>query len=106
MLLIFDHENAFSFLFDILRSDTPWRLNDQKYLSNHIFFRPLKRKIIDLADFSMRLRALSDTLIENLYADVPREWQNDAIAEKVNVHLSLMRSHCPEFCEEIRSLLV
>lgn len=37
--LVFDHETAFSFLFDILPSPTPWKLGGQPYLTDHVFYR-------------------------------------------------------------------
>ncbi len=36
-IFLFDHELAFSFLLEILASATPWRLNTQRYLDNHVF---------------------------------------------------------------------
>lgn len=47
-IFLFDHELAFSFLLDILPSEEPWRLESQRYLSDHVFRRALKSKVIRL----------------------------------------------------------
>jgi hypothetical protein len=52
-LIIFDHEMAFSFLLALFPS-APWSLDAQQYLLEHVFFRTLKSKAIDLTSFTTR----------------------------------------------------
>lgn len=102
-VLIFDHELAFSFLVDFFPSSTPWKL-DRLFLTNHVFYRQLKSQNIDLNDFTSRLIHLSDSILDQIFADVPSEWNNDDVP-KIGQHLCTMRDHAEEFAEEIRRFL-
>jgi len=104
-LLIFDHEKAYSFLLDVLPSPSPWLMNRQQYLSNHVFYRQLKSQTIDLTGFTSLLTGLSDAAIGDIFAEVPTEWNNED-AQKIAQHLGTMRDHAEEFAEEVRRFLV
>jgi hypothetical protein len=104
-LLIFDHEIAFSFLLDILPSPTPWRMERQQYLTDHVFYRQLKSQAIDLTNFTSRLAHLSETDLDHIFAEAPAEWNNED-AQKIVMHLGTMRDHAEEFAEEVRRFLV
>lgn len=104
-LLIFDHEAAFSFLVALRRSVTPWRLDDQQHLTDHVFYRKLKSKSIDLTGFTASLSGLSDALLDGIVADVPPEWNNDNVP-KIKQHLRTVRDHAGEFAEATRRILV
>jgi hypothetical protein len=104
-LLVFDHETAFSFLAALFPSATPWKLDDQQYLANHVFYRKLKSKPIDLTGFTASLGGLSDALLEGIVADVPPEWNNGNLP-KIEQHLRTLRNHAGEFAEEVRRFLV
>jgi hypothetical protein len=103
--LIFDHEMAFSFLLALLPSAMPWRLGDQQYLTDHVFYRKLKSKPIDLTGFTASLRGLSEPFLAGIAADVPAEWNNDNVL-KIERHLRAVREHAAEFADEIRRSLV
>jgi len=66
-ILIFDHEIAFSFLLDIFPSPSPWRLESQQYLADHVFYRQLKSQEIDLTGFTSRLMNLSDAVLDRFF---------------------------------------
>jgi hypothetical protein len=102
---IFDHEMAFSFLLVLFPSTTPWKLDDQPLLTDHVFFRKLKSKPIDLTGFTASLGGLSDGLLKEIVADVPAEWNNDNLP-KIERHLRTVRDHAGEFAEEVRRFLV
>jgi hypothetical protein len=104
-LLVFDHETAFSFVVALFPSATPWKLDDQQYLTDHVFYRKLKSKPIDLTGFTASLGGLSDAVLEGIVADVPAEWNNDNLP-KIERHLSTVRDHAGEFAEEVRRFLV
>ena len=104
-LLVFDHEMAFSFLMVLFPAATPWKLDDQHYLTDHVFYRKLKSKPIDLTGFTASLRGLSDALLEGIVADVPAEWNNGNVP-KIERHLGMVRDHAGEFAEEVRRFLV
>ena len=103
--MIFDHETAFSFLLALFPSATPWKLADQQYLTDHVFYRKLKSKAIDLTGFTASVGGISDALLEGIVADVPAEWNNDNLP-KIERHLRTVRDHPGEFAEEVRRFLV
>jgi hypothetical protein len=103
-IFLFDHELAFSFLLDILVSATPWRLDGQRFLSDHVFYRKLKGKPIDIAGFTARLAALPGPALDGILADVPAEWNNENLS-KIEWHLRTVSNHATEFAEEIRRRL-
>ncbi len=104
-VVIFDHEVAFSFLLDIFPSPSPWDLNGQGYLAEHVFYRQLKSQPIDLTTFTTRLIDLSEDTLEEIFADVPPEW-NNTNGPRIAQHLTEMRDHAEEFAEQIRRFLV
>jgi hypothetical protein len=104
-LLIFDHEQAFSFLLALSASAEPWTLDDQQYLTDHVFYRRLKSKEVDLKSFTASLGGLSAALVEGFVAEVPMEWKNDNVA-RIERHLQAVREHADEFGAAIRRFLI
>ena len=96
---------AFSFVLALFPSATPWRLDDQQYFANHVFYRKLKSKTIDLTGFTASLGGLSDAILAGIVADLPSEWNNGTLA-KIEAHLRTVRDHRLEFAEEVRRILV
>jgi hypothetical protein len=103
-IFVFDHEIAFSFLLEILVSETPWRLGGQSYLSDHVFYRKLKSKPIDINGFAALLAELPGPSLDGILADVPQEWNNESLP-KIERHLRLVSTHAAEFAEEVRRRL-
>jgi hypothetical protein len=104
-VFVYDHEIAFSFLLALLPSPTPWKLDTQPYLTNHVFYRKLKSKPIDITGFTELLSGFSDAQLSEVTADVPPEWNNGDVL-KIESHLRAMRVHAEEFAEEVRRILV
>ena len=103
-IFLFDHELAFSFLLDVLTPDMPWRLDGQRYLTDHVFYRKLKSRPIDLTGFTASLAALSGPALNGILADVPPEWNNKSWL-KIHRHLRAVSGHALEFAEEVRRKL-
>jgi hypothetical protein len=103
-IILFDHELAFSFLEDIFPSETPWRLDRCNFLSDHVFFRRLKGKEIDLLAFTDALSALSERVLPAILAEVPGEWNNGNLP-KIDGHLRAVAGQAAAFAEEIRRRL-
>ena len=103
-IFVLDHELAFSFLLDILASAEPWRLEGQRYLSDHVFYRALKSKVIDITGFTDTLVALPGPALDAILNDVPPEWNNGSLP-KLEQHLKTVSAHAAEFAEEIRRRL-
>jgi hypothetical protein len=98
-LFIYDHEAAFSFLFHILPSRTPWRLGAEQYLDGHVFARALK-EVAFPPDFLQRLGDLTAEVTRYFTEQIPTEWRSDDLA-RIESHLALMSEHAAEFAEEV-----
>lgn len=103
-IFLFDHELAFSFLLDLVPSATPWRLDSQPYLREHVFYRKLKSKPIDTNGFTARLTTLPGAALDSILAEVPPEWNNESLV-RIERHLRTVSGHAAEFAEEIRRRL-
>lgn len=102
--VVFDHELAFSFLLDVFPSSSPWILDRQVYLRDHVFYRQLKSKSLDLTGFTTALSNVEDSVLEGLFADIPQEWKNES-GLRIQEHLISMRDHAEEFAEQVRRFL-
>jgi hypothetical protein len=103
-IFVFDHELAFSFLQDILPTQMPWRLDDQNYLAQHVFYRQLRKRSIDLNGFTDALVALPGAGLRDIVAEVPSEWNNEKVP-RIEEHLQVIGEHASEFAEQIRRRL-
>jgi hypothetical protein len=103
-IFIYDHELAFGFLEAILPSGSPWRLEGQQYLTEHVFYRQLKKKPIDLDGFTSALAALPGASLDAVLAEVPSAWNNERLSE-IDQHLRTVAGRAGELAEEIRRRL-
>jgi hypothetical protein len=104
-LFVYDHEAAFSFLFEILPPNLPWEADRQRFLEQHVFFRRLKSKPVELDGFHAGLTRLSDEVLGRMVSEVPPEWDNEDNVARIVRHLSLVRDHADDFAESIRRIL-
>lgn len=103
-VILFDHELAFSFIEDIFPASSPWRLDRCNFLFDHVFFRRLKGRDIDLTSFASALSALPETALPAILADVPEEWNNGSLP-KIDGHLRAVAGRSVDFAEEVRRRL-
>lgn len=103
-IFLFDHEVAFSFLWDILPPQTPWMLDRQPYIADHVFYRDLRKKPIDLSRFVDSLLALPEKPIREILAEVPVEW-NDGVLARIEDHIRTVGNHATDFAEAIQRRL-
>jgi hypothetical protein len=73
-------------------------------LTDHVFYRKLKSKVIDLNGFEAILAALPGSGLSGILADVPEEWNNERLSG-IERHLRTVSDHAAEFAEEIRRRL-
>lgn len=103
-IIVYDHELAFSFIEDLLPAEEPWRLDRCPFLSDHVFFRRLKGKELDLLSFSEALSVLPQRVLPAILAEVPAEWNNGSL-QKIDGHLRAVAGEAASFAEEIRRRL-
>jgi hypothetical protein len=99
-IIVYDHELSFSFLESILPTQTPWTLDDQPNLHEHVFYRQLRRKPLDLTGFMTALAELANGPLEVILTETPAEWNNEVLG-KIEQHLRLISLHADEFREGI-----
>jgi RNAse (barnase) inhibitor barstar len=102
-IVVFDHELCF-FLLDVATTTTPWRLDSQAYLTEHVFYRQLKSKRFDLSEFGVSLSALSDAQMNTIVAELPSEWNNEEV-RSIEKYLRAVGNHAEEFIDEVRKWL-
>jgi hypothetical protein len=98
--ILFDHELAFSFLRLIGAPARPWDIENAQSLEQHVFYRALRKRMIDLSGFASRLAALGDRVLERFIAEVPEEWRDDTLG-RILAHLTQMRENAAAFEEQV-----
>jgi hypothetical protein len=98
-----DHECAFGCRYAIPPAKEPWRLDgiDSDYLREHVFFRQLKGKSIDMGHFKTKLIGLNPDIIKLIVAQIPQQWQGDFV-EKMETHLSKINERAQDFIDQVK----
>ena len=106
-IYIFDHELAFSFLYQIGTAGRPWELSDSSgdFLNSHIFSKDLKGKKIDLSRLQGALEGIDDMTLDDLFDQLPIEWKNDNLS-RMKDYLKDVRNHSAEFIDKVKWRLV
>jgi hypothetical protein len=101
-----DHECAFAFRYSISPEAEPWRLDgrESEYLREHVFFRQLKGKPIDLVQFEEKLGGLIPQVSNEMISQIPMEWQV-GFEEKVRSHFSKINEHAQDFIDQVKARL-
>jgi len=102
-IVVFDHELSF-FLLDVAATTTPWRLDSQAYLTEHVFYRQLKSRRLDLSGFGLALGALCGAQMDAIIAELPSEWNNEEV-RSIEKYLRAVGNHAEEFIDEVRKWL-
>jgi HipA-like kinase len=103
-IYVYDHETSFSFLLALSPSAEPWNLECEPYLANHVFYRRLRAKEIDLADFKERLDELTMGVLAKIRKDIPEDWQHGNL-ERIEAHLLAVHDNSERFIEQVRRRL-
>lgn len=104
-ILIIDHEMAFSFLLSIIPSTTPWLLNEQPYLSDHVFFSELLHEQLDLDRVAGAIEAIGDEFWEEAEAIIPNSWKGSEFG-RIRTHIIAVQQHLDLFMNDIRRILL
>jgi hypothetical protein len=108
--LVYDHEKAFSFIYDVGPSPLPWELRNLDFPRNHIFyaqlFRYSRNHELPFETFMNRLESLQDTFLNDMVDAIPSSWQNPTNTGKIVAHLKMARENIVEFEQGVREVLV
>jgi hypothetical protein len=102
-IFLIDHELGFAFLYQIGASGNPWEVRGRMgdYLNEHIFYRELSGEKIDLSRFQGALQGTSDEDIDDIFDQVPNEWNNSRVS-RIRGHLKNVRDHAEEFINQVK----
>ena len=103
-ILVFDHELAVSFLEELLPLSKPWAIQSLRFLDDHVFFRRLRKRPLDLDQFTGALAALTQPTLASMLAAVPEPWNNEDVA-RIEDHLLTVAGNAAAFAEEVRRRL-
>lgn len=109
---IFDHEQAFAFLYLTILDDPPrpWVVADQahgfRFLEQHVFYPALRGGVVDLESFEERLAQLTQAKIASYMKVVPKEWrQGHDLCEKIAAYLGEARKERTKLIAFLKHLL-
>ncbi|MCU0427196.1 MAG: hypothetical protein MUF71_16395 [Candidatus Kapabacteria bacterium] len=74
-LVAIDHELAFSFALDIFPKQDAWRITQEVWLRNHLFFKPLYQKPLDWKELHSKFDQMrQEKIADKIIASAPSEW--------------------------------
>ena len=85
-VVVIDHELAFSFIYELFPSSTPWELAKADHLYKHIFYADLQRLIIQSGRIRKAVAGFTRSHWDELEGILPDAWRSDR-CEKVRDHL-------------------
>jgi len=105
-ILIFDHELAFGFVFDLFQNPTPWiiRDTDREWIQNHFFFFKLKQNRHNFVNFVQSLEAIDDAFWQKVESLLPTVWKTLQL-ETIKNNLSSIVLHKDIFLKELYKIL-
>ncbi|HEY4150725.1 MAG TPA: HipA family kinase, partial [Chitinophagaceae bacterium] len=107
-VLVFDHEIAFGFLFELpfLRNNNPWlfRDSDMDWINLNFCFNLLKGNEYNFLPFLDKLISINDLFWDKIETIIPQEWFNSQFGTIKN-NLSSMVEHADLFTGELTRLL-
>ncbi len=82
-VLIFDHEMAFGFVFDIIKNKTPWIISesDKTWIKNHYFYHTLKENSHNFDKFVESFQVLDSNFWAKSDVLMPVDWKNKQLEE-------------------------
>lgn len=105
-IIIFDHELAFGFVFDIIANRTPWIFSDaDKYwIKNHFFYSTLKSNKYQFDDFIQQFSQLNKNFWDKAIVLLPVGWHKDQVND-IRVKMTELLSHRLEFLDSLHKIL-
>lgn len=108
-LLIFDHELAFGFVFELAfsRNKEPWiiRESDKLWIEKHFLFRSLKGNEFDEQNLLHKFARLDNVFWDRCWALLPTSWKDKEQFEAIKSFLSQIVSNRDTFIRNLQILL-
>ena len=105
-IIIFDHELAFGFVFDIIKNQTPWIFTDaDKYwIRNHFFYSTLTSNKYQFDDFIQRFNRLNKNFWDKATVLLPDNWHKEQVKD-IRINMTALVSHRLEFLDSLYKIL-
>lgn len=106
-IIIFDHELAFGFVFDIFPNQEPWviRQVDLEWINRHCILPKIKGKEFDFQLFSDGLLALTEEFWERAWQLIPAEWQSQDQFNRIKQYLTAICNNKEPFINHLQQLM-
>jgi len=109
-LLIFDHEVAFGFLFELSfnKNKEPWIIRDMDklWIEKHCLFRSLKGYVFDEQNLLHKFARLDDAFWDRAWALVPSSWQDKDQFDSIRAFVDQIVSNKSVFIKNLQFLVV
>ena len=104
-IIIFDHEMAFGFLYELIKNPTPWliRTEDRYWITRHYFYNMLKAAKYNFGTFVESLDVIDNKFWDKVYTLVPKDWMGDGLDQIKNNLNSLVKNRST-FLQELNKV--
>lgn len=105
-IIIFDHELAFGFVFDLISNNTPWIFTnaDKPWIENHFFYSTLKSNKYQFEDFMEQFRQLNENFWDKVFVLLPENWRKDQV-NFIRSRMTDLLFHKLEFLDSLYKIL-
>lgn len=106
VITIFDHEIAFSFIFDIQRNPEPWKFRqiDINFLEDHCLFNKIKGDSFPKEFLEENLEKLDADFWDRAEQLIPDEWLSEQFTD-IRDYLNTIIDHRDQFINQLQRVL-
>lgn len=108
-LIVIDHEKAFSFTRLLPWEVKPqlWRISQEEWFLQHLFYQPLRGTTIDWSGMKSNLKSMKDSsIIHQIIESAPAEWADSDNIGKVIRYFNDTLDNTDEFIQELNKILL
>jgi hypothetical protein len=104
-LRAYDHEKAFTFLVPLLRERyAPWQIRQYDWARNHIFYKSLKGRKLDIDSSVDKIASLEDIVFNRIWELLPKEWTSSELGS-IEAHIRNVKDNVDLFSAELKEVL-
>jgi len=105
-IIIFDHELAFSFVFDLIKNPTPWLISDPDivWIKNHFFYPILKEHEHNFEKFVGSFEVLDKNFWDKTDVLIPDDWKTKQVID-IKDNLTALINHRAIFLHQLYTVL-
>ncbi|MGE7777253.1 HipA family kinase [Chitinophaga sp. NPDC101104] len=105
-IMVFDHELAFGFIYDIFPGKPgTFRESDRKWINNHCLLKLISGKGYDFESFETKLESIDEDFWNKAWELIPNEWRDGDNFIKIKDYISATITNKKEFTEELKLIM-